>query len=87
MLTGLTDSNGVVAFNDIVPGTYQMQVAKSGYVTGTLKALIAAGAAVQPSVILQTSPSGIPGYPIGSIVLALLVIIAALQLRRKGYRT
>ena len=83
-LAGVTDSNGVIKFNELTPGTYTLQISKSGYVTETISVNVAAGETKQASATLQSPPAGIPGYPVITIVIAILTIITALQIKRKA---
>jgi FtsP/CotA-like multicopper oxidase with cupredoxin domain len=82
-LTGTTGSDGVVTFNDVAPGAYTMQASKSGYVAQTVTATVAVGETQQQSVMLQMESTGVPGYPFESVVVGLLVVVAALLLLGK----
>jgi hypothetical protein len=59
-----TSSAGVVNFQDVLPGSYVMQVTKMGYATQTVNVIVAAGVIVQPSVTMQTESGGDSGLPI-----------------------
>jgi hypothetical protein len=71
-LSGNTDASGKVSFSNVLKGTYNFKASKSGYEEKTWIITVQQGQAATETVTLAKS-SGIPGYPILSVALALLV--------------
>ena len=80
VLSGLTEADGAITFTDLAVGDYTLQVSKSGYVSGSAQRLVSSGTneistviqvqSVQPT---QTSSGGVPGFPLYSVILGVLV--------------
>jgi len=51
-LTGTTDGNGCVAFNNIVEGSYTIQVSRSGYATVTKTETVTANQIIADTIVL-----------------------------------
>ncbi|MCX6654048.1 MAG: carboxypeptidase regulatory-like domain-containing protein, partial [Candidatus Bathyarchaeota archaeon] len=73
-LSGVTAADGTVTFTSVAIGDYTLQVSKSGYVSGSSQGSVASGAKIELSSTLQAQPSsGIPGFPIASVVIGVLL--------------
>ena len=73
-LSGVTAADGTVTFTGLAVGNYTLQVSKSGYVSGSAQGAVASGAKTELSTTLQAQPSsGIPGFPIASVVIGMLL--------------
>lgn len=81
ILSGSTGSDGTVTFTGVAPGSYTMQASKSGYVSASAQGTITGGSISTINIILQTqatggggtSSGGIPGFPVASIVIAVII--------------
>jgi hypothetical protein len=64
-------------FSNVLPGSYTVQASKGGYVSGSAQGVVASGAKTELSSTLQAQPSGgIPGFPIASVVIGVLLCTA-----------
>ncbi len=81
-LSGNTDAGGLVVFSGVQKGAYVFKATKSGYDDKTWNLNVQQGQATTETITM-VKQSGIPGYPILSVVLALLV--AAITLYRGKY--
>ena len=79
-LTGDTGSDGVITFNDVSPGSYTVRASKSGYTTQIVTVAVMAGETQDTSVTLQAESTGIPGYPLESVLVGFLVVVGAILL-------
>jgi hypothetical protein len=74
VLSGVTSADSTVSFTGVAVGNYTFQVSKSGYVSSSAQGSVASGAKTELSTTLQTQPSsGIPGFPIASVVVGVLL--------------
>jgi hypothetical protein len=79
-LTGNTGSDGVIVFNGVSPGSYTLQSSKGGFTTQIVTVVVKAGETQGTSVTLQVESTGIPGYPLESVLMGFLVVVVALTL-------
>jgi hypothetical protein len=84
-LSGNTDASGKVFFSNVLKGTYNFKASKSGYEEKTWITTVQQERATTETVTL-TKSSGIPGYPIQSVVLALLVATVILYARARLFK-
>ena len=87
-LNGTTDSNGYVAFNEVIAGSYTIQAVKSGYVTGCEGVTVSPDQTKTETITLnkETTPQdgSTDGYPaitnetIFAVVLTVTVIAVAI---------
>ena len=91
-LTGTSKSDGTLTFPNIVPGTYTFMASKSGFKTRSESLTATLGETSIRTIILepetqpqpQPQPSGgIPGYPIESIFIGILLTIGFLLMYRR----
>jgi len=87
-LSGTTVADGSVTFTGLAVGNYTLQVSKSGYLSGTAQGAVASGAKTEASTTLQAQPSsgGIPGFPIASVVVGVLLFTALFWLYNRRLR-
>ncbi|UCH56995.1 MAG: hypothetical protein JSV18_06565 [Candidatus Bathyarchaeota archaeon] len=80
-LDGTTGPGGLVTFYDVVEGGYVFRINKSGYAEEVAPATVTTGYVAEITITLQeeTTPGGIPGFPVQSVLLGLM--IAAFLLR------
>jgi len=68
-----------VTFTGLAVGNYTLQVSKRSYVSGSAKGVVKAGSQTELTSTLQAQPSGgIPGFPIVSINVGVLLSVALL---------
>jgi len=73
-LTGMSSDDGSVIFSGVLLGNYTLQAQKSGYASSSGKVNVTAGGANELTLALQAQPSsGIPGFPIESVVVGVLL--------------
>jgi Carboxypeptidase regulatory-like domain len=73
-LSGTSANDGTIAFSKLLLGSYTVQASKSGYVTRSAQGSVVAGKTAEISITLQAQPSsGIPGFPLISIVVGMLL--------------
>jgi hypothetical protein len=76
-LNGVTAADGTLTFSGLAVGNYTLQVSKDGYVSGSANGAVASGAKTELSTTIQAQPSsGIPGFPIASIMIGVLICTA-----------
>jgi len=78
-LSGTSANDGSVTFTGLAVGNYTLQVSKRSYVSGSAKGVVKAGSQTELTSTLQAQPSGgIPGFPIVSINVGVLLSVALL---------
>ena len=83
-LSGTSVADGSVTFTGLAIGDYTIQASKSGYVAGSAQGGVVSGAQTELSITLQAQPSsGIPGYPISSIITGVLLSVTLLWLFKR----
>jgi len=85
-LSGTSASDGTVTFNSVVPGSFTIQAAKSGYTSATGTGSVTAGATGNISITLQTQSTGgggIPGFPIEATIMGIAIVAMLWILQRK----
>jgi hypothetical protein len=83
-LSGTSVADGSVTFIGLAIGDYTLQVTKSGYIPSSANGAVKAGVQTELSVTLQSQPSsGIPSYPISSIIAGVLSSAALLWMNRR----
>jgi hypothetical protein len=82
VLSGLTEADGAIIFTDLAVGDYTLQLSKSGYVSGSTQGPVSSGTneistvlQVQSAQPTQTSSGGVPGFPLYSVILGVLVCV------------
>jgi hypothetical protein len=91
-LSGVTEADGSIKFTDLTVGDYTLQVVKSGYVPGSALGTVSLGAMTEISTILQvqsaqptqTTSGGVPGFPVFSVGLGLLICALWLGLTHRS---
>jgi hypothetical protein len=85
-LSGISAADGTIVFTGIIAGDYTLQVSKSGFVSSTGKGTVKAGSQTDSSVTLQAQPSsGIPGFPIASVFVGIMLCTAWLWLYERKH--
>ncbi|MFC1803592.1 hypothetical protein ACFL0D_06465 [Thermoproteota archaeon] len=85
-LSGDTGSDGVVIFENIQLGDYTFSVSKSGYIGGTVSGKVESGETTSLTISLEKEASGgIPGFPIQSLALGLILVSVLMLMKRKRY--
>ncbi|EMR73931.1 transglutaminase-like enzyme, predicted cysteine protease [Thaumarchaeota archaeon SCGC AB-539-E09] len=91
VVSGDTGSDGSVTFSDLMLGNYTFQVSKNGYIEKLASVDVEAGATVELNIKLEeeleSEPEkleGIPGFPITSIMMGILVGIILVKWCRGG---
>jgi hypothetical protein len=77
--TATSAANGSFEFTDVSPGTYFVEAAAGGFVTGSQSATVVAGNAASVTVTLtREAPSGAPAWfiPVGAAAILAIVLIA-----------
>lgn len=85
-LSGVTAANGMITFSGVIPGAYTIQASMTGYTSNTGSVTVVAGSVPTLSITLQTQSSssgGVPGYPLETIVIGLVVCATVLLLARR----
>ena len=85
-LSGVTASNGMVTFSGVMPGSYTIQVSKTGYNSNSGSFTVVVGSVAPLSLTLQTvstSNGGVPGYPAEAVILGIVVCATLLVLARR----
>jgi len=86
-VSGVTGADGSVTFTGLAVGNYTLKVSKDGYVSGSAQGAVASGAKTELSSTLQAQPSsGIPGFPISSVIIGVLLSTALLWLYERKAR-
>ena len=82
VLSGLTEADGAIIFTDLAVGDYTLQLSKSGYVSGSTQGPVSSGTneistvlQVQSAPPTPTSSGGVPGFPLYSVILGVLVCV------------
>lgn len=78
LLQGTSNHVGVVSFKDVQPGSYSFVTRKSGYEDGAVDLKVNVGDEIEVSVYLEKKQAWIPGFPIVSIILGIIVGIQLL---------
>jgi hypothetical protein len=78
MLQGTSNQVGVVSFKDVQPGSYSFATRKSGYEDGTIDFNLNVGDEIEVNVYLEKKQAWIPGFPIVSLILGIIVGIQLL---------
>jgi N-acetylneuraminic acid mutarotase len=74
VIRGVTGADGALTFTGLAVGNYTLQVSKSGYISGAAQGAVASGATTELCSTLQAQPSsGIPGFPVESLVIGVLL--------------
>jgi hypothetical protein len=85
-LSGITDDNGTLAFNNVLEGSYTFQITKSGYDTTNETITVTASQTADQTINLSKTPSLLPPLPILiaiiAIVIAIVLIIIVIRRRR-----
>jgi len=85
-LSGSTGNDGSITFNDIKTGAYTIMVSKSGLKSKSESLSTSLGEKTEKTIILepeQQPSGGIPGYPIESIFIGILLTIGFLLMYRR----
>ena len=85
-LSGTTAGDGSVIFNDVKFGTYTFMASKTGYKSKSESLSSTLGETTEKTIILEAEPQpsgGIPGYPIESIFIGILLTIGFLLMYRR----
>jgi hypothetical protein len=88
-LSGLTDQDGLVSFDDILMGSYTIKVEKGGYEIKTENVFVEAGQTTNATIYLTGKPSTVLGLSLPvliAVIIILAVIIAvsvAIMVRRR----
>ena len=85
-LSGVTAANGTITFSGVMLGSYTIQASMTGYTSNTGSFVVVAGSVAPLSLTLQTvstSSGGVPGYPLGAIIIGLVVCVSVLALARR----
>jgi len=98
-LSGTTDEDGLVIFENVEPGEYSFSAEKSGYDTNSTTLNVAIGETIRGSITLiekteQEPPEptgeetagggGIPGFPIESVIAGLLISLVIWHLHKRN---
>ena len=98
-MSGMTDEDGQISFENIEPGEYMFVAEKSGYETNGTSLTVAPGETMRKSIVLsekteqepleQTGEEtagggGIPGFPIESVIGGSLISLLILHLHRRN---
>ncbi len=84
-LTGTTGADGTVAFTGVLPGTYTVQVSKTGFEPSSLSRVVEVGSSGSVSFSLQAQQSGgggVPGFPLETIAVGVLLCSLLIGVRR-----
>lgn len=83
-LSGTTTNEGKVWFEDIKPGEYSVKAEKEGYSQETKKAYVERDDVSSISIRIEKekTQTGIPGFPLPSLMLGVLVLIFFLSTRK-----
>ena len=86
-LSGTTNNEGKVRFEDIKLGEYSVKAEKEGYLQETKKANVEKDdvSSIAISIEKEKTQTGIPGFPVLSLMLGLLVVVFFLSARKDSH--
>jgi hypothetical protein len=76
VLSIVSSTEGITTFNELTPGRYTFQVTKNGYLTNNGSGTVVAGSTTDINMTLQAQQTGIPGFPLESMMLGILIFTA-----------
>jgi branched-chain amino acid transport system substrate-binding protein len=86
-LSGTTNNEGKVKFEDIKPGEYSVNAEKDGYSQETKKAYVERDDVSSISIRIEKekTQTGIPGFPVLSLMLGVLMVVFFLSTRKYSH--
>jgi len=92
VLSGTTGSDGQVTFNEIYPGVYTIQAAKSGYNTNSAQCEVSHIGTLTAPIVVQAQQTGgsggggvgggVPGFPLEATIIGVLIFVLGGALNR-----
>ena len=76
--------DGQLIFKNINSGDYTFSISKEGYVSGTGSGKVTSGETTSITITLEKASGGIPGFPVKSLVLGMLVSIMMFMMSKKN---
>jgi hypothetical protein len=86
-LNGIANEGGYMEFNNVLEGSYTMQITKSGYYTKNETISVTAGQTTVQTITLLNTPSPWPSTPIViAIIAAVIIAVAIIALVLRKYK-
>jgi len=86
-LTDIANEGGYVEFNNVLEGSYTVQITKSGYYTKNETISVTAGQTTVQTITLLNTPSHWPSTPIViAIIAAVIIAVAIIALALRKYK-
>jgi hypothetical protein len=86
ILKGVAGKDGSVYFNNVTPGSYTFSATLSSYISKIESVSVTLGPMTTKAIVLVAQQQGIPGYPIESLVVGVLICTIILINIRVKYR-
>jgi adhesin/invasin len=91
-LNGITDDAGILAFNNVLEGSYTFQITKSGYDTKNQTITVTADQTTDTTINLTKTPSPLLSTPVliaivAIVIIAIVIIVIVLRKYRISFST